>query len=371
MTTDTFEGLLVLELANVLAGPSVGQFFAELGAKVIKIENKLTQGDVTRSWKLRSEAPETDTPAYFCAVNWGKRSIALDLTNEQDLQFFYTLATKADIIIASYKPGDAERLKVDFDSLKLLNDRLIYGHITGYGPEDNRAGYDAVIQAESGFMHLNGDSDGPPTKMPVALMDILTAHQLKEGILVALLNRERTGKGSLVQASLLASGISSLANQATNFLVAGIEPQRMGSEHPNIVPYGSVFYTKDQKQVVLAVGDDKQFKRLCSILKELTLADDPAYCSNYNRVQNRVELLERLKALIKDFDREPLLQVLHKQHVPAGAVNSISEVFLLPQAKALLLNEGQGLCGIRQIAFTIDRQGLPDLVPPPKFNSAY
>src|SRR5690606_25461480 len=204
--------------ANVLAGPSVGQFFAELGARVIKIENAATNGDVTRSWKLSSEDPLSDTPAYFCAANWGKSSLPLNLNQVTDLQQLYELVKQADVVIASYKPGDAEKLQVDYNTLKELNPKLIYGHITGYGPADSRAGYDAVIQAESGFMYLNGEKDGPPVKMPVALMDILAAHQLKEGILVAMLKRTKTGLGQLVQVSLIQSAVSALANQATNYL---------------------------------------------------------------------------------------------------------------------------------------------------------
>nr|WP_262902617.1 CaiB/BaiF CoA-transferase family protein [Pontibacter aydingkolensis] len=356
---------MVLELASVLAGPSVGQFFAELGARVIKVENAATQGDVTRTWKLSSESAETDTPAYFCAANWGKTSLPLNLTNEQDLQQLYKLITEADLVIASYKPGDAEKLKVDYNTLKSINPRIIYGHITGYGPHDNRAGYDAIVQAESGFMYLNGEADGEPTKMPVALMDILTAHQLKEGLLVAMLQRYKTGKGQLVQVSLLEAAISALANQGTAYLVAGYEPKRMGSEHPTIVPYGSVYTTKDQQQLVLAIGDDRQFKRLCTILGSAELADDPKYKNNYSRVQNRGELNGILSKLIAAQLRDELLQQLHRQHVPAGAVNAIPEALRLPQAQAMLLEYPSAKPGIRQVAFKLQGQELPGLQPPP------
>ncbi len=367
MSNSIFNEMLVLELASVLAGPSVGQFFAELGAKVIKIENAATKGDVTRSWKLSSESADTDTPAYFCAANWGKTSVALNLTNNSDLQQLYDLVKKADIIIASYKPGDAEKLKVDYKTLQSINPSLIYGHITGYGPEDARAGYDAVIQAESGFMYLNGDPESLPTKMPVALMDVLTAHQLKEGLLVALLQRERTGKGQLIQVSLLEAAISALANQATAYLVADQTPTRMGSEHPNIVPYGSVYTTKDQKQLVLAIGDDRQFKRLCAILGAPQLADNPHFTTNYHRVQNRKELNTILSDLIALNNRDELLDKMHRQHVPAGAVNTIPEVFRLPQAKNMLLQHKAAKPGIRQVAFKLEGQESVSLSPPPLY----
>ncbi|WP_439881887.1 CaiB/BaiF CoA transferase family protein [Pontibacter sp. MBLB2868] len=368
MKDSVFRDMLVLELASVLAGPSVGQFFAELGAKVIKIENAITHGDVTRSWKLPSESPDTDTPAYFCAANWGKSSMALDLRQAQDLQQLYALTKEAAIVIASYKPGDAEKLKVDFATLQAINPALIYGHITGYGEQDSRAGYDAVVQAESGFMYLNGEPGGPPVKMPVALMDVLTAHQLKEGLLVAMLQRERTGQGQLVQVSILDSGIAALANQATNYLVAGHEPQRMGSEHPNIVPYGSVYTTKDRKQLVLAIGDDRQFKKLCSALGKPELAELTAFKTNHSRVRNRQEVNHALSDLISHQDRAPLLQLLHDLHVPAGAVNSIPEVFRLPQAQEMLLRQQDTPGGVRQVAFRIAGQELPALSPPPAYD---
>src|SRR5882672_7963783 len=246
-----FDDLNVLELASVLAGPSVGQFFAELGAKVIKIENPKTGGDVTRTWKISGEAG-TDLSAYFCSVNWGKKSLCVDLSKPDGRDIVYKLASQADIIITSYKPGDAEKLSVDYATLSKLNAHLIYGQITGYGSQNDRVGYDAVIQAESGFIDINGEPNGPPTKMPVALVDVLAGHHMKEGLLLALLRRERTGIGELVEVSLLQSAISSLVNQASNWLVVNKLPRRQGSAHPNIAPYGDLFETADGKMILLA-----------------------------------------------------------------------------------------------------------------------
>jgi crotonobetainyl-CoA:carnitine CoA-transferase CaiB-like acyl-CoA transferase len=369
MSKSVFKDMLVLELASVLAGPSVGQFFAELGANVIKVENAATKGDVTRRWKLKSEAEDSGKPAYFCAVNWGKASLALDLTQPESLQRLYGLAKVADIVIASYKPGDAEKLKVDYHTLHALNPRLIYGHITGYGPTDARVGYDAVVQAESGFMYLNGAPGGAPAKMPVALMDVLTAHQLKEGLLVALLQRERTGKGELVQVSLLEAAVSALTNQATAYLVAGYPPQPMGSEHPSIVPYGSAYTTKDGRQLVLAIGDDRQFRKLCSVLGVPAVADDPKFNTNHSRVQHREEINQLLRELILNHEREPLLQALYAQHVPAGAVNTIPEVFELPQAQAMLLHANGAQSGVRQVAFRLAGQERVEVSPPPSYGA--
>jgi len=256
-------GLKVLELASVLAGPGVGQFFAELGAEVIKVENLKTGGDVTRTWKLASEKAEDDRSAYFSSVNWGKKSLALDLTDSSGKSIVQKLAAQTDVVIASFKSGDAEKLGVAYSQLQKVNPKLIYGQITGYGSDNARVGYDAVIQAESGFMDMNGERGGSPLKMPVALVDVLAGHQLKEGLLLALLKREKTGEGSWVEVSLIQAAIASLANQASNWLVAQSLPSRQGSLHPNIAPYGESFETKDGRQVILAVGNDRQFADLC------------------------------------------------------------------------------------------------------------
>jgi crotonobetainyl-CoA:carnitine CoA-transferase CaiB-like acyl-CoA transferase len=367
MKEPVFKDMLVLELASVLAGPSVGQFFAELGATVVKLENAATHGDVTRSWKLATETMNTDVSAYFSAANWGKLSLGLDITKPAALSAVHRLAARADVVIASYKPGDAEKLQVDYHTLHQLNPKLIYGHITGYGTDDSRAGYDAVVQAESGFMHMNGEPEGPPVKMPVALMDILAAHQLKEGILTALLMRERTGKGQYVTVSLLDAAVSALANQATNYLVAGHNPQRMGSEHPNIVPYGSVFTSKDGMQLVLAIGDDRQFQRLCNILGDPALAAMPAFATNRERVRNRDQVNQRLGALIGQWKRDALLQELHNRYVPAGAVNSVAEVFEQPKTRRMVLQHGEAGAGIRQVAFVSEELATASVTPPPAY----
>ena len=198
---------------------------------MIKVENLKTHGDVTRTWKISGEK-EGDLSAYFCSVNWGKKSLAIDLSQPEGRRIVQKLSAQTDVIITSYKPGDAEKLGVDYKTLSGLNAKLIYGQITGYGSQNDRVGYDAVIQAEAGFIDLNGEKNGPPTKMPVALMDVLAGHHLKEGLLLSLLKRERTGQGELVEVSLLQSAISSLVNQASNWLVVNKLPRRQGSAHP-------------------------------------------------------------------------------------------------------------------------------------------
>jgi crotonobetainyl-CoA:carnitine CoA-transferase CaiB-like acyl-CoA transferase len=370
------EGLLsdikVLELANVLAGPSVGAMFAELGATVIKLENPQTKGDVTRSWKLSTEEADTDISAYFSCVNWGKKSLALDLSQVEGLNILYQIIPHFDIVLVSYKPGDAEKLGVDYVRLQQLNPKIIYGHITGYGLHNPRSGYDAIIQAEAGFTFINGEKGGKPTKMPVAFMDILAAHQLKEAILIALLQRYKTGKGTYIDVSLLKSGIVSLANQAANWLVATHIPQAMGSDHPTIVPYGTVFETADNKPIVLAVGTDAQFRSLCETLKDSTLSLDERYATNFSRVQNRESLQMILRGLVGKINREELLMELHKRKVPAAGVLNMQEVFEQEEAQSLLLEgkttHGNQLKGLRTVAFNMkDNTFATILKAPPHF----
>ncbi len=340
-----FSDLKVLELASVLAGPSVGQFFAELGAEVIKVENPATGGDVTRSWKLAGEQTD-DRSAYFCSVNWGKKSVALDLGNSHDRDVVYKLVKQSDIVIASYKPGDAEKLGVDYETLSAMNSRVIYGLITGYGPDNARVGYDAIIQAETGYMYMNGEPGGASLKMPVALVDVLAAHQLKEGILLALLNRERTGRGDRVAVSLVQAAVASLVNQATNWLVAGVLPQKQGSSHPNIAPYGDVFRTADGKDILLAVGSDRQFRDLCTILEIETIADDSRFKTNAARVVHRVELNSILQSQMMLKDADVLMVAIHESKIPAGFIQNMQQVFETPEAKALLLGQ-RGIAGVR------------------------
>lgn len=356
--------LKVLELASVLAGPSVGQFFAELGAEVIKVENLKTGGDVTRTWKGNGEVTD-DRSAYFCSVNWGKKSIAVDLTSSEGKRIVQTLAAKSDIVIASYKPGDAEKLGVSYEQLRSKNSKLIYGQITGYGSDNERVGYDAVIQAESGFMDLNGDKSGLPTKMPVALIDVLAGHQLKEGLLVALLKRERTGEGGFVEVSLIQTAISSLTNQATNWLVANKLPSRQGSLHPNIAPYGESFETKDGKRILLAVGSDRQFFDLLRILKIDPLMFENKFSTNHRRIENREEMNAVLAEAIGKLTASDLFLQIHQSKIPAGIIQNVKEVFEMQSAKELLMY-ADSLTGVRTfVANSSDQKN--NLLPPPHF----
>ncbi|MEM9856790.1 MAG: CaiB/BaiF CoA-transferase family protein [Bacteroidota bacterium] len=358
-----FKDLKIIELASVLAGPSVGQFFAELGAEVIKVEHPGLGGDVTRSWKMSGEQ-DGDISAYFSSINWGKKSLTLNLGEKEGKEILYDLIRQTDIVITSYKPGDAEKFQVDYESLSSLNPKLIYGEITGYGSKINRVGYDAIVQAESGFMYMNGSSDGPPTKMPVALVDVLAGHHLKEAILVALIQRLQSGKGKCVSVSLIDAAISSLINQAANYFVAGVNPERKGSIHPNIAPYGEIFKTKDGKELILAAGNDKQFKGLCQILRLDTLVDDEKFKNNQVRVLNRDKLEFHLSSKISMFMADDLISKLIERQVPAGIIVSVAEALDQQKVEDLLLKSDH-LTGLRGFAAT----GLEissHLLPPPK-----
>lgn len=332
-----FNKLKVVELASVLAGPSVGMFFAELGAEVVKIENKKTSGDVTRSWKLPTENPKEKISAYYASVNWGKQTLFLDLTDKKDLEKVYSNIKSADIVIANYKSGDAKKLKTDYETLKKLNPKLIYGNIVGFGEDDKRVAYDLVLQAETGFMSMNGTKESGPVKMPVALIDLLAAHQMKEAILVALLNRERTKKGCKINVSLYDSAIASLANQASNWLNAKHNPERTGSLHPNIAPYGEVFISKDKVEFVLAVGSEKQFQSLCKILENENLAENNLYKTNSLRVKNRTNLQKELQKNISNKLFSTLKKMFLKNDIPFGEIKTLKEVFADKKARKILL----------------------------------
>ncbi|MBK6266971.1 CoA transferase [Marivirga sp. S37H4] len=362
-----FEDIRVLELANVLAGPSVGQFFAELGAEVIKIENPGTGGDVTRTWKLSSESSETDVSAYFSAVNSGKKSIALNLKNKDHYETFMDLVKISDIIIASYKPGDAEKLGLDAKTLHEINPSLIYGLITGYGEDIPKVGYDAILQAESGFMWMNGEPGGKSLKMPVALIDILAAHQLKEAVLLAIIQRLKNGKGAKVAVSLFDTAISSLANQATNFLVAGKNPQKMGAEHPNIAPYGSVFECNDKKQIVIAVGTDKQFQSLCKTLNINDLPIQSDFSTNSARVKNRDRLNHLLQKAFDQFESNEILSRLEQYKIPAGKLQSVEDVFNSGTANHLLIQSELKTVGLRNFVAKSDFLKNSSHISPPPF----
>ncbi len=328
--------ITVIELSTVLAGPAVGTFFAEMGARVIKVENMSTGGDVTRSWKTKDE--KQSVSAYFSSVNHHKEFVDLDLKNAQDLENCKALIKDADIVITNFRDSSAKKLGLDYSSLKNLKEDIILGTIKGFA-HSNRPAYDAVLQAETGFMSMNGQANNPPTKMPVALIDVLAAHQLKEGLLLALIQRGQTGKGCYVSASLEETAIASLANQASNYLMNGIVAQRKGSLHPNIAPYGEILDTKDGRQLILAIGNDSQFENLCDILGLKELNEDERFNKNVKRVKNRIVLLEYLQSGSKQMDFDTLYSACMKQNIPVGEIKTLDQVLQSEAAKDLTIKE--------------------------------
>lgn len=333
---DIFKDLKIIELAGVLAGPSVGHFFAELGASVLKVENPKTNGDVTRSWKLKTEDPKEATSAYFWSVNSGKKFLSLDITIPSQLQKLHALVKDADIVITNYKAGDEQKLQVDYATLSALNPGLIYASINGFGYNSPRSAYDLILQAESGFMSMNGEPNSQPLKMPVALIDLLAGHQLKEAILIALLKRYKSGNGAHITVSLFDSAIASLANQATNWLIGKQLPKPLGSIHPNIAPYGELFETKDNQLVTFAIGSNKQFRQLCELIQYASLASDARYANNQLRVNNRSQLYALLYDYIKQFSFKDLFEHCLEREIPIGKVRNLKEVFELPEAREMI-----------------------------------
>lgn len=333
-----FEGVRVVELASVLAGPAVGNFFSELGAEVIKVENK-NGGDVTRQWRTADETEDSPS-AYYASVNWNKQTVFLDFNDTTDHQKVVELIKDTDILISNFKKGDGQKFGLSYEEVKKFNPSIIYGHISGFGSESDRVAYDLILQAESGFMSINGQPESPPTKMPLAIIDLMAAHQLKEGILCAMLaQKSGDNRSYLIEVSLYESAVSSLINQATNWLMNRNIPQRIGSLHPNIAPYGEVFEMKDNRSITLAIGNNRQFQKLCAFLNVKELSDDPRFNSNSKRVEHREVLYEKLKDVICSFNTDPFLERMHNSRIPAGEIKNIRQVFESEEAKDLLLEE--------------------------------
>ncbi len=353
MKLNFLEGLKVMDASTVLAGPSVGTFLAELGAEVTKIEHP-EFGDVTRSWKLVSENSASSVSNYFSSVNWGKKYMKLDLSKSEAQNRFLDLVKSADVLITNFKKGDDVKFGIQDEKLHRLNPRLIHGKISGFGDESDRVAYDLILQAESGMMFMNGQNDGPPTKMPVAFIDVIAAHHLKEGLLLALYNREKMGIGATISVSLYDAALASLANQASNYLMSGEIPKRMGSLHPNIAPYGEIFSTSDEAQICFAIGSDKHFHLLCAFLNLDKIPADSRFITNKNRVENRTILAEILQNKIKNLSSDSILKAMENQHVPCGKIKNLAEVFQAQTAQDLVLEEkidGQETKRVRSTIF--------------------
>ncbi|MFC3164503.1 CaiB/BaiF CoA transferase family protein [Ciceribacter thiooxidans] len=349
-------GIRVIELARVLAGPWAGQMLADMGADVIKVENP-EGGDDTRAWGppfVEGKDGENLSAAYYHSTNRNKRSIAVDLKSEEGRDIVRRLVATADVVIENFKLGGLEKYGLDYESLKAINPKLVYCSITGFGqngPYANFAGYDYIVQGMSGFMSITGEPDGQPMKAGVAIADIFTGIYAVTAIQAALIHAMKTGEGQHVDMALLDVMAAVLANQNMNYLVSGKAPVRLGNAHPNISPY-EVVPTADG-HLILAVGNDGQFKRLCTILGIAAVADDERFSTNKARVANKAEVRRIVSGETAKWVKRDLLTACESNAVPAGPINSIAEMFDDPQVKARGLRidlddvDGNSIPGVR------------------------
>ncbi len=332
------DGLRVLDLSRVLAGPWATQIFADMGADVLKVERP-GEGDDTRTWgppwlKDREGRDTTDAAYYLCA-NRGKKSVTLDIATPEGQAKVRELAAQSDVLVENYKVGGLAKYGLDYASLSRLNPRLIYCSITGFGqtgPDAQRAGYDFLIQGMGGLMSLTGTKDGEPLKAGVAIADIMTGLYATIGVQAALLERERSGLGQHIDVALLDVQVATLANQAMNYLIGGSVPARFGNAHPNVVPYQA--FAAADGHLILAIGNDGQFRRFCEVAGEPAMGTDPRYATNAARLANRAELCPRVAAIMATRSMDEWISVLEKAGVPCGPINTLDRVFRDPQVQA-------------------------------------
>ncbi|MBT5387387.1 MAG: CoA transferase [Porticoccaceae bacterium] len=371
-------GYKVLDMSRVLAGPWAGQMLADLGAEVIKIERP-SVGDDTRHWGppylQNSDGTSTQDAAYFFCTNRGKKSVTVDITQPEGQAIIRQLASQSDVLIENYKVGGLAKYGLDYDSLQALNPQLIYCSITGFGqtgPYAQRPGYDFLIQGMGGLMSITGEPDeqqGGPVKVGVAVTDIFTGLYAANAIQGALLERHQSGLGQHIDLALLDVQAAVLANQASNYLIGGQVPERLGNAHPNIVPY-QAFATADG-HIILAVGNDSQFERLSQVLQQPQWALDPSYQTNAARVKNRQQLCASISQQLSAGNSSDWLRLFTEHQIPCGPINRIDEVFEDPQilARDMLVKVADKRAGeIKLVGNPINysRSQIDYAVPPPE-----
>lgn len=363
----TLQGIRVLDLTRILAGPFATMQLGDLGAEIIKVEPPA--GDDSRSWGPPWVSGES---AYFVSVNRNKRSIQLNLSTSLGQEALRRLALDADVLVENFKVGTMEKWGLGYeDHLAKMNPRLVYCSITGYGrtgPSADLPGYDPAIEAVSGLMSITGQPDGPPTKVGVAVVDVLTGCQASFGIISALMYRERSGLGQRVDVSLFETALAALANQASAYLISGQIPERHGNAHPAIVPF-EVFETLD-RPVMVCAGSDGLFQRLCAMLDVPELAKDERFTTNPRRVEHREELVSTLQSRFLDHPSAYLVETAERVGVPVAPVNDLDQVFLHPQvaARDMVIEIDHPTVGtFRQVGFPIKFGLTPASVkrPPP------
>ncbi len=331
-------GVKVLDMSRILAGPSSTQLLGDYGADVVKIERP-GAGDDTRKWgpPYVKDADGNDTfeSAYYLSANRNKRSVAVDIATAEGAALIKALAAKADVLVENYKLGGLKKYGLDYEAIKAVNPKIIYCSITGFGqtgPNAHLPGYDLMAQGYGGIMSLTGAPDGPPMKVGVGIADVMCGMYAATAVLAALRHRDVTGEGQYIDVALVDSQIAWLINEGTNYLQSGEVPERRGNGHPNIVPY-QVFAAKDG-HVIVAVGNDSQFGRLCEILGVPEMAENVDFATNIKRIENRELLLPKLEALFATRGKQEMLAAMKANNVPCGEVNDLSEVFASPQVAA-------------------------------------
>jgi crotonobetainyl-CoA:carnitine CoA-transferase CaiB-like acyl-CoA transferase len=322
------DGLVILDFTRVLSGPYCTMLLADMGARVIKVEHP-GHGDDTRAWGPPFLGAES---AYFLSINRNKESLTLDLKNRSSKAVLDGLLARADVLVENFRPGTMERLGLDYPALAARYPRLVYCAISGFGqtgPRRGQAGYDAVVQAEGGLMSITGDAGGPPFRLGVAISDIVSGMFAAQGIAMALLARQRTGRGQLVDVGMLDATAALLTYQAAISFATGVAPQRMGNRHPTIVPYET--FAAADGDVVIAVGNDDQWRRFCTVAQLDDLGRDPRFATNRLRVENYPALRPALAGRLRERPRDEWLQAFRAAGVPCGAVRDIGEVLDDPQ----------------------------------------
>jgi crotonobetainyl-CoA:carnitine CoA-transferase CaiB-like acyl-CoA transferase len=323
------DGVRIVDLSRIVAGPLATQIFGDYGAEVIKIEQPGV-GDDSRAW-MPPKAPD-GSAAYFFSINRNKKSVTLNLKHPRGKALLKALVAQADVVIENFKPGTMEDLGLDYSVLSRENPRLIYCQISGFGnsgPARERAGYDSILQGITGLMSITGEREGPPVKAGVALIDEITALYAHGAILAALLHRERTGQGQKVECSLLESGVAAMMNAATAYLVAGAVQGRWGSAHESLVPY-QAFRARDG-YLIIGAGNDRLWKAFCEVIGAPEWADDPRFDTNLKRVERREELVRLIEARLQARSRDQWIAAFAAAGLPTGPINAVDQVFRDPQ----------------------------------------
>jgi len=323
------ENIRILDLSRDLAGPFCSMVLADLGAEVIKVEMP-GKGDEARSWGPPFIGGES---AYFLSVNRNKKSVTINLKTEEGREILYKLVEKSDVFIENFRPQVTEKLKINYEKISKINPRIIYCSISGFGytgPYKDRPAYDIIIQGMSGIMSITGEESRPPVKVCISITDLSAGMYAAIAILSAIIARGKSGKGRWIDISLLDSAVSLLTNVGANYFATRVVPKRMGSAHPNIVPY-QCFKAADDKYLTVAVGNEEIWKRFCCVLGLEKLVDDPEFATNQKRVQNRERLVFILNEIFLAKKRDEWIDLLLKNDIPCGPVNTVDEVFRDPQ----------------------------------------